>query len=159
MRRIDAGLLSEVQHVGCFRTPGRDVHLTIQVDVADRKAVHRAPAVAEPYPREGCTRADVRHRLRLHVPDDDIRQAIRVQIADGPRVTKVYFGSRQGTVVRFASDSELIVEAPGGKPNEKVNVLIIFDPGGQLTIKDGFTFVEKGGAPSTVQDLDINTKN
>ncbi len=80
-------------------------------------------------------------------------------IADGPRVTKVYFGSRQGTVVRFASDSELIVEAPGGKPNEKVDVLIIFDPGGQLRIKDGFTFVEKGADTTTVQDLDINKKN
>src|SRR5690348_15077384 len=47
-------------------------------------------------------------------------------IADGARNAKVYFGSRQGTVVRFASDSELIVEAPGGKPNENVDVLIIF---------------------------------
>src|SRR5436305_5781548 len=45
-------------------------------------------------------------------------------IADGPRNAKVYFGNRQGTVVRFASDSELIVEAPGGKPNETVDVLI-----------------------------------
>lgn len=77
-------------------------------------------------------------------------------IADGPRVTKVYFGSRQGTVVRFASDSELIVEAPGGKPNEKVDVLIIFDPGGQLKIKDGFTFVEKGEGGTTIEDLDTS---
>ena len=28
-------------------------------------------------------------------------------IADGPRSAKVYFGSRQGTIVRFASDTEL----------------------------------------------------
>ena len=77
-------------------------------------------------------------------------------IADGARNAKVYFGSRQGTVVRFASDSELIVEAPGGKPNEKVDVLIIFDPGGQLKIKDGFTFVEKNDAGPSVQDLDIS---
>jgi hypothetical protein len=74
-------------------------------------------------------------------------------IDDGPRNAKVYFGSRQGTVVRFASDSELIVEAPGGKPNEKVDVLIIFDPGGQLKIKDGFTFVEKNDAGPSVDDL------
>jgi hypothetical protein len=74
-------------------------------------------------------------------------------INDGPRTTKVYFGSRQGTVVRFASDSELIVEAPGGKPGEKVDVLIIFDPGGQLKIKDGFTFVEKNTEMPGVQDL------
>lgn len=80
--------------------------------------------------------------------------------ADGPRNVKVYFGKdnsmRQGTVVRFASDSELIVEAPGGKPNEKADVLIIFDPGGKLTITDGFTFVEKNDNVPSVQDLDIS---
>jgi hypothetical protein len=37
----------------------------------------------------------------------------------------------------------MIVEAPGGKPNEKVDVLVIFAPGGQLKIPNGFTFVEK----------------
>jgi hypothetical protein len=77
-------------------------------------------------------------------------------IADGPRSAKVYFGSRQGTVVRFQSDSELIVEAPGGKPNEVVDVLIIFDPGGQLKIPNGFTFVEKNQGGPNVNDL--NTK-
>src|SRR5687767_3551146 len=48
-------------------------------------------------------------------------------IADGARNAKVYFGSRQGTVIRFASDSELIVEAPGGKEGDVVDVLIIFE--------------------------------
>lgn len=78
-------------------------------------------------------------------------------IADGARNAKVYFGSREGTVVRFASDSELIVEAPGGKPNEVVDVLIIFEPGGELKIPHGFTFVEKNTTAPTVQDL--NTGN
>src|SRR5438105_9564021 len=64
-------------------------------------------------------------------------------VADGARNAKVYFGKRQGTVVRFASDSELIVEAPGGGPNETVDVLIIFEPGGELKIPKAFTFVEK----------------
>lgn len=63
--------------------------------------------------------------------------------ADGPRSTKVYFGSQQGTVVRFTSDSEIIVQAPGGKLNETVDVLVIFDPGGVLKIPSSFTFVEK----------------
>ena len=76
-------------------------------------------------------------------------------IADGARNAKVYFGSRQGTVVRFASDSELIVEAPGGKPNENVDVLIIFEPGGELKIPKGFTFVEKNNSAPQVQDLNI----
>lgn len=77
-------------------------------------------------------------------------------IADGARNAKVYFGSRQGTVVRFASDSELIVEAPGGKPNEKVDVLIIFEPGGELKIPNGFTFVEKNNDGLKVDDLNTN---
>lgn len=75
-------------------------------------------------------------------------------IADGARNAKVYFGSRQGTVVRFASDSELIVEAPGGKPNEQVDVLIIFEPGGELKIAKGFTFIEKQETTLDVKDLD-----
>ena len=74
-------------------------------------------------------------------------------IADGARNAKIYFGSRQGTIVRFASDSELIVEAPGGKPDETVDVLIIFEPGGEMKIPHGFTFVEKTTAGPQVQDL------
>ena len=76
-------------------------------------------------------------------------------IADGARNAKVYFGSRQGTVVRFASDSELIVEAPGGKPNETVDVLIIFEPGGELKLPHAFTFQDKSAAQQmNVNDLD-----
>src|SRR5712691_11513367 len=74
-------------------------------------------------------------------------------IADGARNAKVYFGNRQGTVIRFASDSELIVEAPGGKSNETVDVLIIFEPGGELKIPKGFTFVEKNDKGPSVDDL------
>jgi hypothetical protein len=78
-------------------------------------------------------------------------------LANGqPRSAKVYFGSRQGTVVRFASDKELIVEAPGGKPNEVVDVLIIFEGAGELKIPKGFTFVEKNNAPAQVQDLNTD---
>jgi IPT/TIG domain len=77
-------------------------------------------------------------------------------IADGARNAKVYFGSRQGTVIRFASDSELIVEAPGGKVDETVDVLIIFEPGGELKIPHGFTFIEKNNHAPTVQDLNTS---
>src|SRR4030095_13349253 len=77
-------------------------------------------------------------------------------IADGARNAKVYFGSRQGTVIRFASDSELIVEAPGGKVNEVVDVLIIFEPGGELKISKGFTFIEKQESTMDVKDLDTS---
>src|SRR5258708_12691206 len=53
-------------------------------------------------------------------------------IADGARNAKVYFGSRQGTVARFASDSELIVEAPVATPNAHLTILIIFYPAAPL---------------------------
>ena len=77
-------------------------------------------------------------------------------IKDGPRNAKVYFGSRQGSVVRFQSDSELIVQAPGGKHDEIVDVLVIFDPGGQLKISNGFKFVDKDDTGPTMDDLNIN---
>src|SRR5688572_1575484 len=72
---------------------------------------------------------------------------------DGPRNAKVYFGTRQGTVVRFQSDSELIVQAPGGKPDEVVDVLVVFDPGGQMKIPGAFKFVDKHDTGPTVDDL------
>ncbi|HEY5921855.1 MAG TPA: IPT/TIG domain-containing protein [Kofleriaceae bacterium] len=77
-------------------------------------------------------------------------------IADGARNAKVYFGSRQGTVIRFASDKELIVEAPGGKQGEKVDVLIIFEPGGELKISKGFEFIDKDETGPSMDDLDTS---
>jgi IPT/TIG domain len=74
-------------------------------------------------------------------------------IADGPRNAKVYFGSRQGTVVRFQSDKELIVQAPGGKAEEMVDVLVIFDPGGQLKIPNAFKFIDKADAGMNADDI------
>jgi IPT/TIG domain len=76
--------------------------------------------------------------------------------ADGPRSVKVYFGGRQGNVSRFESDSVLIVEAPGGKPDEVVDVLIVFDPGGQLKIPQGFRYFERNNQMPSVNDLNIN---
>lgn len=61
-------------------------------------------------------------------------------VTPGPRTVKVYFGSRQGTVIRFANDDELIVESPGGKTDETVDVLLIFEPGGERRIPRAFTF-------------------
>jgi hypothetical protein len=77
-------------------------------------------------------------------------------IADGARNAKVYFGPHQGNVIRFASDSELIVEAPGGKVGDKVDVLIIFEPGGELKIAKAFEYVEKNNDAPSVNDLDTS---
>jgi hypothetical protein len=78
-------------------------------------------------------------------------------LSSGPRAVKVYFGTQQGgfrqaTVVRFASDSQLIIRTPGGKPNEVADVLVMFEPGGQLKIPAAFTFVDSV-APPTIDDL------
>jgi len=74
-------------------------------------------------------------------------------IADGPRSAKVFFGGRPGRVIRFESDNEMVVQPPGGKPNEVVDVLIVFDPGGTLKIANGFRFVEKSHGGPSVDDL------
>jgi hypothetical protein len=101
---------------------------------------------------------------RLEPSTGDVEGGTRVHvygnrfIADGARNAKVYFGSRQGTVDGFANDGEMIVEAPGGKPNETVDVLIIFEPGGELKVAKGFTFVEKKSGGPSVDDLNINKK-
>ncbi|HEY1816264.1 MAG TPA: IPT/TIG domain-containing protein [Kofleriaceae bacterium] len=96
--------------------------------------------------------ADPAHKLRVNaidpkVGDEDGGTYTRIVgsdfLADGPRNAKVYFGSRQGVVVRFASDTELIVEAPGGKTGSAVDVLLIFEPGGEVKLPHAFTFEKR----------------
>ncbi len=70
---------------------------------------------------------------------------------DGARNAKIYFGSRQAGLPNFKTDSEIVVEAPGGKIGETVDVLIIFEPGGELKIPRGFTYVEHKA--TTIDDL------
>jgi hypothetical protein len=77
--------------------------------------------------------------------------------ADGPRNVRVYFGGKAGNFIRFINDGELVVQAPPGRPNEKVDVLVHFEPGGEIKIKSGFTFVEKRDAPR-IDDLDTSGK-
>jgi hypothetical protein len=64
-------------------------------------------------------------------------------MVDGPRNVKVYFGTHQGTIVRFAADTEVIAQAPSGKVGDKVDVLVIFEPGGEIKLPKAFTFVGK----------------
>jgi hypothetical protein len=58
-------------------------------------------------------------------------------------LAKVYFGSRRGDVVRIVSDTELIVQAPGGKAGEVVDVLVLFESRGELKLPQAFTYVTK----------------
>lgn len=76
--------------------------------------------------------------------------------ADGPRTAKIYFGGRPGRVVRFESDSEIVVQPPGGKPGEVVEVRIDFEPGGTKKIANGYSYFERNKTAPTVDDLDIS---
>ncbi|HVV85735.1 MAG TPA: IPT/TIG domain-containing protein [Kofleriaceae bacterium] len=67
------------------------------------------------------------------------------------RTAKIYFGEEQGSVLRFVDDSTLLVEAPGGKPGEAVDVLVVFEPGGEITIPHAFTYVDR--TPMSARDL------
>ena len=76
--------------------------------------------------------------------------------AEGPRNVKVYFGGHEAHVDRFLSDDELIVQTPGGKLNESVDVLIVFDPGGKVNLPNAFRYIEKSQTGPSVDDLNIN---
>jgi IPT/TIG domain len=78
---------------------------------------------------------------------------------DGARSAKVYFGSRQAGPPTFRTDKEMVLEAPsapGGKIGETVDVLIIFEPGGELTIPKAFTYVEQKN--KTIDDVSTKHK-
>jgi hypothetical protein len=67
------------------------------------------------------------------------------------RTARIYFGDQQGSVLRFVDDETLLVEAPGGKAGEAVDVLVVFEPGGEITIPRAFTYVDR--VPLRVEDL------
>ena len=73
---------------------------------------------------------------------------------DGQRAASVYFGGKKADVLGFGGDTQLVVKTPGGNPNEKVDVLIIFEPGGEITLKQAYTYIEKKEVD--VQDLDTS---
>lgn len=58
------------------------------------------------------------------------------------RKAKVFFGGKEGKVVKIQNDTEMIVEAPAGKVG-KVDVLVVFEPGGELKLPGGFTYEKK----------------
>jgi hypothetical protein len=74
------------------------------------------------------------------------------------RSAKVYFGTRQAAAPRFASDTEMVVEAPGGDVGKSVDVLIIFEPGGEKKLVNAFTFKEKNDQGPSVDDLSTDKK-
>lgn len=73
-------------------------------------------------------------------------------IKDGARSAKVYFGSKLAASPSFKSDSEMVVVAPpSGEPGKTVDVLIIFEPGGEKRLPSAFTYVER--KKRTIDDI------
>ncbi|MBX3158974.1 MAG: IPT/TIG domain-containing protein [Deltaproteobacteria bacterium] len=56
------------------------------------------------------------------------------------RMVAVHFGGKLVKVIRVASDHELIVEVPRGKPGDVVDVHATFDPGGKTKLAKAFTY-------------------
>jgi len=69
---------------------------------------------------------------------------------------KVFFGGHQAQVNQFVSDGELTVTAPGGKLNDVVNVLIVFEPGGKVELPNAYRYIEKNKTSPSVDDLNIS---
>lgn len=57
---------------------------------------------------------------------------------DETRSAKVRFGGADAKVVRFVSDTELVVESPAGTGT--VDIVITFTPGGDRTLPGAFTY-------------------
>lgn len=57
-----------------------------------------------------------------------------------PRTAKVYFGAVEGTFIRFASDYEMIVQAPPGVAEQTADIMVVFDPGGMLRLPAAYTY-------------------
>jgi hypothetical protein len=66
----------------------------------------------------------------------------RGQLAMAPEGATVYFGLHDAEVVHFDNGvGEIVVEAPPGKVGKTVDVLVIFEPGGESRLEQAFTYV------------------
>lgn len=74
---------------------------------------------------------------------------------DGARNVKVYFAGKPADFLEWDGDSELKVRAPAGdKDGDKVDVLLVFEPGGEITLHQAYTYHETKKAD--VNDLDTS---
>jgi hypothetical protein len=62
-------------------------------------------------------------------------------------IDHVYFGNHEGVVVGIDSNTELVVEAPNGKPGETVDIRVVFEPGGEVVLRNAFTFANTKAPP------------
>jgi hypothetical protein len=65
------------------------------------------------------------------------------------RAVQVYLGETPANVLSIDSDTELQVEVPAGAPGEPVDVKLVFEPGGEITLPHAFTFIASGASEAT----------
>ena len=61
----------------------------------------------------------------------------------GRKDVRVFFGTKKATVLGFKGDKQMTVKVPGGIDFGKtVDIKLVFEPGGELTYKQAFTFAQ-----------------
>lgn len=61
----------------------------------------------------------------------------------GRKDVRVFFGTKKATVLGFKGNTQMTVKVPGGIDFGKtVDIKLVFEPGGNLTYKDAFTYAE-----------------
>lgn len=60
----------------------------------------------------------------------------------GARDVTVFFGNRKATVMGYKGDSQLVVQPPGGKLGEVVDIMIQFGDSRYFTRKKAYTYVD-----------------
>lgn len=72
--------------------------------------------------------------------------------AGGTKDVRVFFNNKKGKVLRIDGNEEIKVEVPGGiDMGTSVDIKVIFEPGGEITLEKAFKYVEP--ARNTVEDL------
>jgi hypothetical protein len=72
--------------------------------------------------------------------------------AGGAKDVRVYFDGHKAKVLRIQGNDEIKVEVPGGiELGKTVDIKMIFEPGGEITLEKAFKYVEP--ARSSVGDL------
>ena len=60
----------------------------------------------------------------------------------GTRNVDVFFGKEKARVTSFESDDKMIVETPGGKKDQQVDIVIIFADSRQTKLNKAFTYID-----------------
>ena len=61
----------------------------------------------------------------------------------GRKDVRVFFGTKKADVLGFKGNGQMTVKVPGGvELGKTVDIKLVFEPGGELTYKDAFTYVK-----------------